>query len=133
MEFEGEEKGEVLLFILNLLVVDVNALASKNDQTVLSLGACMFSLGALIVAGGLYTKARVLAAQPVQAAPAERASGVPCGQCHSSASVVDCKVHNIHLCGDCLGEHYDFRSCAYVPTTRRGTRLAKATVKAAGR
>jgi hypothetical protein len=28
-------------------------------------------------------------------------------------------VHEIHLCGNCLGDHYDFRSCAYVPSTRR--------------
>jgi hypothetical protein len=29
-------------------------------------------------------------------------------------------VHQLHLCADCLGKHYDFRSCAYVPSTRRG-------------
>jgi hypothetical protein len=51
-------------------------------------------------------------------AQAKRSRG-GCDLCGTEAPVVNCRVHQMHLCGECLGQHYDFRSCVYVPSTRR--------------
>jgi len=42
-------------------------------------------------------------------------------------------VHQVHLCADCLGQHYDLRSCTYVPSSRRlANKAAKNMAKARG-
>ena len=90
----------------------------------LELGACQFSLGALVVAAGIYAKARALqsaiaSGEPrKESAPTNQRVRGGCDLCGSEAPVVQCKVHQLHLCGACLAQHYDVRSCAYAPTTR---------------
>ncbi len=36
------------------------------------------------------------------------------------------------MCADCLGQHYDFRTCSYVPSTRRTAAKTKNLAKARG-
>jgi hypothetical protein len=99
------------------------AFGDHPDADMLEIGACQFSLGALIVAGGIYAKARsmqiaiALGEPRKESAPNQRVRG-GCDLCGSEAPVVQCRVHQLHLCGGCLAQHYDVRSCAYVPTTR---------------
>ena len=54
-------------------------------------------------------------------AAAKRTRKPNCDRCAKDEPVIQCRVHQLHLCGDCLAQHYDFRSCAYVPSTRRAT------------
>jgi hypothetical protein len=129
--------GAVLMFIG---ICFVPAALGENAQAdLLELGACQFSLGALVMATGVYGKARV-----VQAAIAtgdfkkEAATSNPrvrggCDLCGSEVPVVQCKVHQLHLCGTCLAQHYDVRSCAYVPTTRTGIQKNGKTLAAKAR
>ena len=103
------------------------AFGSHPDPDMLEFGACQFSLGALVVAAGIYTKARALQAAIAsgeprkESAPANQRVRGGCDLCGSEAPVVQCKVHQLHLCGTCLAQHYDVRSCAFVPTTRTAT------------
>ncbi len=100
-------------------------LGDHRDPSLLAVGACVFSLGALIVAAGMYLKARALRAQPGSGATARAGSNssrrqkAGCDACQADVPVIHCRVHHVHLCASCLAQHYDFRSCAYVPTTRR--------------
>jgi len=106
------------------------ALGGHPDPDMLEFGACQFSLGALVVAAGIYTKARALQAAIAsgeprkESAPSNQRVRGGCDLCGSEAPVVQCKVHQLHLCGTCLAQHYDVRSCAYVPTTRTATNKA---------
>jgi hypothetical protein len=129
--------GAVALF-LGILVLPA-ALGEHPDTSLLALGACGVSLGSMIAASGIYVKARAL--QPPSAAGAS--SGEPrnsarrvrggCDVCHGDLPVIHCKVHQVHLCPDCLARHYDFRSCTYVPSNRRtGSKTAKSIAKAHG-
>jgi hypothetical protein len=96
------------------------ALGSHPEPAILGAGTSLFAMGALMIASGIYLKARVLQASgPVEPkAPTKRSRG-GCDLCGTEAPVVNCRVHQMHLCGECLGQHYDFRSCVYVPSTRR--------------
>jgi len=102
------------------------ALGERPDADLLEVGACLFSLGALIIAAGMYTKARMVQMEIASGEPRkgptsnQRVRG-GCDLCGTEAPVVQCKVHQLHLCGSCLTQHYDVRSCAYVPTTRTAT------------
>ena len=103
------------------------AFVGHGEGNLLGVGACLFGLGALVVAAGVYLKARALQAGLGLGTNAEpeksgRRPKVTCDLCRIEAPVVHCKVHQLHLCGNCLAEHYDFRSCAYVPSPRRGTK-----------
>jgi hypothetical protein len=109
------------LFMLLGLCFLPAALNNRNDASLLEMGACVFSLGALVAALGTYLKARLLKleAGPVEAVePINRRTRGGCDLCGTEAPVVLCKVHQVHLCGGCLTQHYDQRSCSYVPTTR---------------
>jgi hypothetical protein len=114
--------GAVLMFI-GLCFLPA-ALSDHPDADLLEIGACQFSLGALIMAGGIYAKARMLQFAIASGEPRKDAATSTlrvrggCDLCGSEAPVVQCKVHQLHLCGSCLPQHYDVRSCAYVPTTR---------------
>ncbi len=99
------------------------AFGPDSDRTMLSAGAVVVSTGLLLIAGGLYVKARTLgtAAAPAGAsASGKRTRKSICDRCGLNEPVIQCRVHQLHLCADCLSNHYDFRSCAYVPSTRRG-------------
>lgn len=98
------------------------AFGPDADRTMLGAGSVIFATGLLIVAGSVYLKASNLGSDasgsPSAAKKNRKAS---CDRCGQDEPVIQCRVHQVHLCGDCLAEHYDFRSCAYVPSTRRGT------------
>jgi len=114
--------GAVLMFI-GLCFLPA-AFGEHPDPDLLEIGACQFSLGALVIATGIYAKARLLqfaiaSGEPrKEAAPSNQRVRGGCDLCGSEAPVVQCKVHQLHLCGSCLAQHYDVRSCAYVPTSR---------------
>jgi hypothetical protein len=109
------------LMLLGLCLVPA-AMAEHQDETILSVGICAFAFGALCSATGFYLKARaVRATLPTGVmAGAVKSRGSGCDLCKDDAPAVLCRVHNLHMCADCLSEHYDFRSCVYVPSTRRG-------------
>jgi hypothetical protein len=98
------------------------AFGEHADPTMLSAGLSLFSFGALTLSSGIYMKARSLQgglAQSLKPQPKRTRGG--CDLCGLEAPAVHCRVHGIHLCADCVSAHYDFRSCAYVPSTRRST------------
>jgi hypothetical protein len=99
---------------------------SDHDSSVLGLGAAVFGVGCLLMAAGFYLKAQATYAQPLPANLSKETATAPkapprgaCDLCRKETPVIHCKVHQFHLCGRCLAEHYDFRSCVYVPSTRR--------------
>lgn len=100
------------------------AFGNDADRTILGAGFVVMSLGLLTISAGFYGKARSLQgpAEPASgSANAKRNRGKAiCDRCAQDEPVIQCRVHQLHLCADCLGKHYDFRSCAYVPSTRRG-------------
>ncbi len=100
------------------------AFGNRPDKTMLDAGLTTFAMGVLLISGGLYLKARFLTQDQKAAAAlsdSRRAPRSACNRCGKNEPVVQCRVHEVHLCADCLEQHYDFRSCAYVPSTRRGT------------
>jgi hypothetical protein len=112
------------LFLFLGLCVLAAGLGKNADPDQLIAGAGSFSVGALTVAAGIYLKARMLQSGPSSPAsikePVNKRSRGGCELCATEAPVIQCKVHQLHLCGSCLAQHYDFRSCAYVPSTRAG-------------
>lgn len=110
--------GGCFLMLVGLTFLPA-ALGAHPDEGILGLGICMFSLGAFIGAIGIYMKSR--AAQSDPSAPKVQTKRVRggCDLCGSETPVIHCRVHDVHVCGNCLADHYDFRSCAYVPSTRR--------------
>jgi len=112
------------------------ALGEHPDADLLEIGACQFSLGALIVAVGIYAKARsvqaAIASGDLVPTTNQRVRG-GCDLCGTEAPVVQCKVHQLHLCGSCLAQHYDVRSCSYIPTSRTATNKAGKVMAASGR
>lgn len=106
------------LIALGGLLVLPAAMGSGSDRNLLGVGTSIFALGALTIAGGIYLKAQDLqAGAKPKIVEVEKKGG--CDRCHAEPPAIQCKVHQVHLCGDCLAEHYDFRSCVYVPSTRR--------------
>jgi hypothetical protein len=114
------------------------ALGEHPDTNLLILGACGVSLGSLTAAAGIFLNARAL--QPVagslgtsgEAKNSTRRVRGGCDICHGDMPVIHCKVHQVHMCAECLGQHYDFRTCSYVPSTRRPSAKAKNLAKARG-
>ena len=108
------------------------AFGSDSDRTMLDAGSVALSTGMLLIAGGLYIKARTLGTVAAPVTPpgsGKRNRKSICDRCAQEEPVIQCRVHQLHLCGDCLSKHYDFRSCAYVPSTRRSA-SAKSTTGA---
>jgi hypothetical protein len=115
--------GAVLAFI-GLCFLPA-ALGEHPDANLLEMGAFALSVGTLVIAAGIYIKARVLQSTAVEprkkAGTSNQRVRGGCDLCGSEAPVVQCKVHQLHLCGNCLAQHYDVRSCVYVPTSRSAT------------
>lgn len=114
------------------------ALSDTHDPNTLMIAACVFSLGMLTMSGGFYLKAKALHTPGIttgrEQANSNRKTKGGCDACQAEAPVIQCTVHRVHLCGNCLGQHYDFRSCAYMPTTRRAAaRGSKGAAMKAGR
>lgn len=96
------------------------AFGPDADRSLLAPGSVIFSMGILSIAGSVYVKARTNPSAAVEsAAPSKRTRKASCDRCGDQEPVIQCRVHQLHLCGDCLAGHYDFRACAYVPSTRR--------------
>ena len=99
------------------------AFGPDSDRTMLGAGAVVIATGMLLIAAGFYVKARTLgtvAAPVTPPASGKRNRKSICDRCAQEEPVIQCRVHQLHLCADCLTKHYDLRSCAYVPSTRRG-------------
>lgn len=111
--------GALLVFV-GLCFIPA-AFGPNPDKTMLGAGLAVLAMGALLAATGVYFKARGLSelAQPNAAPSVKRSRKSNCDLCGKNEPAVQCRVHQIHLCADCLSEHYDFRSCAYIPSTRR--------------
>jgi hypothetical protein len=113
------------LVVLGGLCLMPAALGNHGDRNLLGFGASLFGLGMLMISGGTYLKAVALSSGALAAAPAKEAGSsktrprIACDRCRRETPVVHCKVHQLHLCAACLAEHYDFRTCVYVPSTRR--------------
>jgi hypothetical protein len=110
------------------------ALGPNPDKTLLGASMTALSAGMMLVAGGLYLKARSFPAKTAggNGSQTKRGRKAACERCGKNEPVIQCRVHQLHLCGDCVGHHYDFRSCAYVPSTRRSTGKAAAYSQASG-
>jgi hypothetical protein len=110
------------------------AFGPHADEGMLAGGVAIFAFGTLTCAGGIYLKARALQSSASSSAPKaqpKRQRG-GCDLCGLEMPVIHCRVHQIHICGNCVAGHYDFRSCAYVPSTRRSApaKLAARAAKA---
>lgn len=124
--------GILVAFIgLLFLPAAFNSKAGSNDN-LMGGGLAVFSLGALMMASGMYAKARLLRAA-IDADPnlqsllngAKRKGN--CDSCHSAAPVIQCTMHKLSLCSSCMKQHYDPRGCVYVPSSRRsGHRSSRA-------
>ena len=103
----------------------------NRDKIVLGAGLAILSIGLTLVAGGTYIKARAVSGTAANSAfQGRRGRKANCDRCGKYEPVIQCRVHHVHLCGACLGEHYDFRACAYVPSTRRSAAKAAARTQA---
>jgi hypothetical protein len=96
------------------------AFGADGERSMLGAGLGVFSFGILMISGGIYAKAKSMGSGDTPAAAPKRKAKSNCDKCGDGEPVIQCRVHQVHLCADCLGNHYDFRACAYVPSTRRG-------------
>ncbi len=112
------------LFAVFGLTVLPAALTAGEDKTLLNISVLAISSAMTTIAAGLYLKARAFpsAATGEAGNAPKRARKANCDSCGKQEPAIQCRVHQLHLCGDCLAKHYDFRSCAYIPSTRRGAR-----------
>ncbi len=122
--------GAVLVFMG--LTVLPSAFGENSDHNLLGLGTAIISMGLFFAANGVYFKARALqpTSQKKEEKPAAKAIRGGCDRCQAEPPVVHCKVHQQHLCGKCLAEHYDFRACVYTPSTRRDTAVKAMAARA---
>jgi hypothetical protein len=109
------------------------ALGAQRDTALLSAAAMLFSTGMVMAASGFYMKARHLAeSEPSKLRSGGKGRRKVCDLCSHSESAIECRVHHLHICPDCLSKHYDFKSCAYVPATRQTFMRTKAHAVASG-
>ena len=110
------------------------AFGSNPDKTMVGVGMTILSAGMMLIAAGFYLKSRDFGNRAVERtdAQAKRGRKATCDGCGKHEPVIQCRVHQVHLCGDCLGNHYDFRSCAYVPSTRRSSAKVLAHSRGSG-
>ena len=124
--------------VLGLVALPAS-LGEHTDTSLLGLGACGVSLGSMIAAAGVFVKARVLDPKSsggtvaAEARNSARRVRGGCDVCHGDQPVIHCTVHQVHLCSDCLTQHYTARSCTYVPSPRRTAgKTAKGAARAHG-
>ncbi len=134
----GKTSGWLVIAGCFLMVLGIcflpAAFGEHSDPSVLGAGLCIFALGALTSAAGIYLKARALqnlAASAPKPQPKRARGG--CDLCATEDPVIHCRVHHLHVCAKCVAGHYDFRSCAYVPSTRRGAAPPKPAARFAAK
>jgi hypothetical protein len=119
-----------IVAVIGLSVMPAGFGQNSPDRNLLGLGATIFSMGTVFIAMGIYLKALSLKTPSGQKSAVPSNPGRPirgaCDRCQIEMPVIQCKVHQQHLCGKCLSEHYDFRACVYAPSTRRLTAKAMA-------
>jgi hypothetical protein len=114
----------ILVGLIGLCVLPA-AFGERGDNNLLGVAGTVFGMGALAAAAGFYLNGQALQSKAMGGTPSKpsgnstRRTRGACDLCRNETPVVHCKVHQLHLCGRCLAEHYDFRSCVYVPSTRR--------------
>jgi hypothetical protein len=122
-----------VIAVIGLVVIPAGLGQESADRNLLGVGATIFSIGAFVAAMGLYLKAKAQLSSGQKASETSAAKQPirgGCDRCQTEIPVIQCKVHQQHFCGACLAEHYDFRSCAYAPTTRRGTAAKSMSARA---
>lgn len=109
------------------------AFGLHKDIELLTAGGVLFSAGMVLAASGMYVKARHWA-QGVPTSARFGKKGVPkiCNLCSKHEALIQCRVHQMQLCADCLAKHYDFRTCAYVPSVPQATSKSRAYSRASG-
>jgi len=121
----GQKLGSVALIcggfmmLLGLSFIPAALAQQHQDETILGAGICAFAFGALLASAGFYVKARALQNTSSPGAKTQQKVRGGCDLYGSELPAVLCRVHHLHICGSCLAQHYDFRSCVYVPSTRR--------------
>ena len=122
------------LLVVVALVCLPAARSEADRASIVAFAASLFSLGTMATAGGFYLKARMMSASNSGNQSADNARRIRggCDLCAGDAPVIHCKVHQLHMCPACLAQHYDFRSCAYVPSTRKPTSRGRALAKTRG-
>jgi len=129
----GQKLGSVglicggFLMLLGLSFIPAALAQQQQDETILGAGICAFAFGALLASAGLYVKTRALQSTSSPAAKPQQKARGGCDLCGVEIPAVHCRVHQLHICGNCLAQHYDFRSCVYVPSTRRPATAKPAT------
>ena len=122
----------VIIGIAGLAIMPAGFGENSPDRNMIGAGASIFAIGTFLVALGVYFKSLIMPAAPNQNStpnntPSPMRGG--CDRCQTEAPVIQCKVHQQHLCGNCLSEHYDFRSCVYSPSTRRAGKALAARAR----
>jgi len=118
--------------LFGLTMIPAALKPDNNDKSILSLCVLTISFAMMLTAGGLYLKARSHTGVSDSESAAKRRGKSNCDSCGKLEPVILCRVHQLHLCSDCLATHYDFRSCAYVPSTRRGATRPSTLAQASG-
>jgi hypothetical protein len=110
--------GSLAIF-LSLCILPA-AFEKNADSAAMGIAGAVFSFGAMTIAIGLYVKARFLQEQqPQRTVVSEKTNAQQrrggCNLCGTETPVIQCKAHQLELCGNCLTRHYDYRSCQYIP------------------
>lgn len=109
------------------------ALGPNGDKTLTPVGILALSFAMTLAAAGLYVKARTYQeAAASDSGGAKHRRRANCDCCGKKEAVIQCRVHQLGLCADCLSDHYDFRLCAYVPSVRRNAAKTSARSHAGG-
>ncbi len=112
-----------------------SALSGNKDPELLGTALAFFGMGAVLMALSFYLQARALRSQInadpniIAALQAGKRKGT-CDSCKAAGAVIQCTMHRVSLCPNCLAQHYDSRGCVYVPAVRKN---ARSRAGAAGR
>lgn len=123
-----------VIAVIGVSIVPAGLGENSPDRNLIGIGATIFSLGAVVFALGIYFKAKALksssGSQSLEATIPSRPIRGGCDRCQMQIPVIQCKVHQQHLCDSCLSEHYDFRTCVYAPSNRKtGTKSMAARAR----
>ena len=81
------------------------AFGQDADRTMLGGGSVIVATGLLLISAGFYLKARTLAASgvpPAAQANTKKNRKPICDRCAIEEPVIQCRVHQLHLCAELL-------------------------------